>query len=104
MIALTAAFWASVLAAVVWLAYHLAEVKVEGQKSWGRRSAMMLNSVDECRQRADECRRSAAQIATDDVLRGAYLDLDRLWRMMAHQAETLEQKTLRVKRTGQGRP
>jgi hypothetical protein len=41
---------------------------------------MMLNRVDECPQRADECRRSAAQIVADDVLRGAYLDLARHWR------------------------
>ena len=47
---------------------------------------MMLNRVDECRQRADECRRNAAQ-AVDDVLRGAYLDLARRWRKMAHQAQ-----------------
>jgi hypothetical protein len=55
----------------------------------GGRSATMPNSADECRQRADECRRNAAQI-TDDVLRGTYLDLARRWRMMAHQAESLE--------------
>jgi hypothetical protein len=53
-------------------------------------SAMMLNSVDECRQRADECRRNAAQIVTDDVLREAYLDLARLWRKVAHQAQQKE--------------
>ncbi len=52
---------------------------------------MMLNRADECRQRADECRRNAAQ-AADDVLRGAYLDLARHWRLMAHQAKALEQK------------
>jgi hypothetical protein len=51
---------------------------------------MMLNSVDECRQRADECRRKAAQLVADDVLRGAYLDLARLWRKMAHQAQQKE--------------
>jgi hypothetical protein len=68
----------------------LGEAKVEGQKSWGRRFAMMLNSVDECRQRADECRHSAAQIVTDDVLRGAYLDLARLWHKMEHQAQQKE--------------
>jgi hypothetical protein len=54
---------------------------------------MMLNRADECRQRADECRRSAAQVA-DNVLRGTYLDLARRWRMMAQQAESLEQKEL----------
>jgi hypothetical protein len=52
---------------------------------------MMLNRADECRQRADECRHNAAQVA-DDVLRGTYLDLARRWRMMANQAESLEQK------------
>jgi uncharacterized protein len=52
---------------------------------------MMLNRADECRQRADECRHNAAQVA-DDVLRGTYLDLARRWRMMAHQAGSLEQK------------
>jgi hypothetical protein len=46
----------------------------------------MRNRADECRQRADECRRKAAQVA-DDVLRGAYLDLARRWRIMAYQAE-----------------
>jgi hypothetical protein len=51
---------------------------------------MMLSSVDECRQRADECRRSAAQIVADDVLRRAYLDLARHWRKMAHQAQQKE--------------
>jgi hypothetical protein len=51
---------------------------------------MMLNSVDECRQKANECRRNAAQIAADDVLRGAYLDLARLWRKMARQAQQKE--------------
>ena len=54
---------------------------------------MMLNRADECCQRADECRRSAAQVA-DNVLRGTYLDLARRWRMMAQQAESLEQKEL----------
>jgi hypothetical protein len=63
----------------------------------GRRSTTMLNRADECRQRADECRRNAAQIA-DDVLRGTYLDLARRWRMMAHQAESLEQKKERQKK------
>jgi hypothetical protein len=48
---------------------------------------MILNGVDECLQRADECRRNAAQLVADDVLRGAYLDLARLWREMAHQAQ-----------------
>jgi len=43
--------------------------------------------VDECRQRADECRRDAAQLVADDVLRGVYLDLARRWRKMAHQAQ-----------------
>ena len=52
---------------------------------------MILNRADECRQRADECRREAAQL-DDDLLRGAYLDLARRWRMMARQAEPLEQK------------
>ena len=53
---------------------------------------MMLNRVDECRQRANECRRNAAQLVADDVLRGAYLDLARRWRKMAHEAESLERK------------
>ena len=57
----------------------------------GGRSTMILNRAAECRQRADECRREAAQI-DDDLLRGAYLDLARRWRMMARQAESLEQK------------
>jgi hypothetical protein len=47
----------------------------------------MLNRADECRLRADECRRSAAAQVADDVLRGTYLDLARRWRVMAHQAE-----------------
>jgi hypothetical protein len=51
---------------------------------------MVLNSVDECRQRADECRRNAAQLVTDDVLRGVYLDLARHWREMAHQVQRKE--------------
>jgi hypothetical protein len=54
---------------------------------------MVLNPADECRQRADECRRSAAQVA-DDVLRVTYLDLARRWRIMAHEAETLERKAM----------
>ena len=49
----------------------------------------MLNHADECRQRADECRRNASQL-DDDVLRGAYLDLARRWRKMAHQAQQKE--------------
>jgi hypothetical protein len=47
---------------------------------------MMLNCADECRQMADECRRNAAEIVADDVFRGAYLDLARRWRKMAHEA------------------
>jgi len=51
---------------------------------------MMLNRADEYRQRADECRRNAAQLVDDDVLRGAYLDLARVWRKMAQQAQKKE--------------
>ena len=58
----------------------------------------MSNSADECRLRADECRRHAGQV-TDDVLRGTYLDLARRWRMMAHQAKSLEQKAPGIKTT-----
>jgi hypothetical protein len=47
---------------------------------------MVLNSADECRQRADECLRGAVQ-AADEALRLTYLDLARRWRMMARQAE-----------------
>ena len=54
---------------------------------------MVLNRADGCRQRADECRRDAAQ-AADDVLRVTYLDLARRWRKMAHQAELLERKAI----------
>ena len=57
---------------------------------------MMFNRADEYRQRAEECRRNATQVA-DDVLRGTYLDLARRWRMMAHQAGSLEQKAPKVK-------
>jgi hypothetical protein len=39
------------------------------------------------------CRRSAAQ-AADDVLRVTYLDLARRWRIMAHEAKSLERKTM----------
>jgi hypothetical protein len=60
---------------------------------------LMLNRADEYRQRADECRRNAAQ-AADDVLRGTYLDLARRWRMMANQAEPLEQKEETKKQAG----
>jgi hypothetical protein len=59
---------------------------------------MMLNRADECRQRADECRRNAAQVA-DDVLRVTYLDLARRWRMMAHQAESVREKALGLRKT-----
>jgi hypothetical protein len=38
-------------------------------------------------------RRCAAQ-AADDVLRVTYLDLARRWRIMAHEAESLERKTM----------
>ena len=48
---------------------------------------MMLNRADEGRQRADECRRSAAQLVADDVLRGVFLDSARLWRKIAWQAQ-----------------
>ena len=65
----------------------------------GGRSTMMPNRAHECRQRADECRQNAAQV-TDDVLRGAYLDLARRWRMMANQAEVLEQKEETKKQVG----
>jgi hypothetical protein len=61
-----------------------------------RLGTIQLNRADECRQRADECRRNAAQVA-DDVLRVTYLDLARRWRMMAHQAESLERKAPEVK-------
>ena len=54
---------------------------------------MVPNRPDECRQRADECRRGAAQ-AADDVLRVTYLDLARRWRMMAHEAESMERKAM----------
>jgi hypothetical protein len=47
----------------------------------------VLNHADECLQRADECRDSAAQSA-DDVLRVTYLDLSRRWRMLAREAGT----------------
>jgi hypothetical protein len=60
-------------------------------------NSVMLNRADECRQRADECRQNAAQVA-DDALRGTYLDLARRWRMLAHQAESLEQKKERQKK------
>ena len=56
-------------------------------------TTMVLNRADECRQRADACRRSAAQVA-DDVLRVTYLDLARRWRTMAHEAELLERKAM----------
>jgi hypothetical protein len=59
--------------------------------AWG--TTMVLNRADECRQMADECRRSAAQ-AADDVLRVTYLDLAHRWRMMAHEAESMERKTM----------
>jgi hypothetical protein len=59
--------------------------------AWG--ATMVLNRADECRQRAEQCRRSAAQVA-DDVLRVTYLDLARRWRMMAHEAESLERKAM----------
>jgi hypothetical protein len=59
---------------------------------------MLLNRADECRQRADECRRNAHS-SSDDVLRGTYLDLARRWHTMAHQAESLEQKEFRSKKT-----
>ncbi len=59
-----------------------------------RGTTMVLNRADECRQRADECRRNAAQVA-DDVLRVTYLDLARRWRLMAYQAESVEQKGTR---------
>ena len=60
---------------------------------------MMLNRPDEYRQRADECRRNAAQV-DDDVLRGTYLDLARRWRRMANQAESLKQIEETKKQTG----
>jgi hypothetical protein len=60
---------------------------------------MIVNRAAECRQRADECRREAAQV-DDDLLRGAYLDLARRWRMMARQAESLEQKAETKNRSG----
>jgi hypothetical protein len=60
---------------------------------------MMFNRADEYRRRAEECRRNATQVA-DDVLRGTYLDLARRWRMMAHQAGSLEQKEGTKKTSG----
>jgi hypothetical protein len=60
---------------------------------------MRVNRADEYRQRADECRRNAGQVA-DNVLRGTYLDLARRWRMMAHQVESLEQKEETKKQAG----
>jgi hypothetical protein len=62
----------------------------------GGRCIMILNRADECRRRANECRPNAAQ-AIDDMLRGTNLDLARRWRMMAQQAESLEQKELGLK-------
>jgi hypothetical protein len=63
----------------------------------GGRTTTMLNSPDECRQRADECRRNAAQVA-DNELRGTYLDLARRWRMMARQAANVGTLRTRIKR------
>jgi len=60
---------------------------------------MTLNRADECRKRADECRLNAGQVA-DDMLRGRYLDLARRWRMLAYQAESLEQKEETKKQGG----
>jgi hypothetical protein len=51
---------------------------------------MMLNRVDECRLRADECQRNAGQLVGDDMVRGAYLDLARFWRKLAHQTQQKE--------------
>ena len=65
----------------------------------GGRSTVMFNRADECQRRAEECRRNATQVA-DDVLRGTYLDLARRWRMMAHQAGSLEQKEGTKKTSG----
>jgi hypothetical protein len=41
----------------------LGEVKIQGRKFWGRRSAIMPSRVDECRQRATTalCRRRVAR-------------------------------------------
>jgi uncharacterized protein len=66
---------------------------------WEDDPTMMLNCADECRRRAEECRRNAAQEA-DDILRGTYLDLARRWRIMAHQAGSLEQKEATKKTSG----
>ena len=63
----------------------LIELKIDGQMTLGT-TRLTLSRADDCRRRADECRRSAAQVA-DDALRGAYLDLARLWRKMAQQAQ-----------------
>jgi hypothetical protein len=62
---------------------------------------MVPNSADECRQRADECRRGALQ-AVDDVLRVTYLDMARRWRKMALEAESLERKAAGPKKQHSG--
>jgi hypothetical protein len=63
---------------------------------------MVLNGADDCRRRAAECRLAATQEA-DDALRVTYLDLARRWRMMAHEAELLQQKAVGMKKTIPGR-
>jgi hypothetical protein len=66
----------------------LIELKIDGQLVLGT-THHALSCADDYRQRADECRRNAAQVA-DDALRGAYLDLARRWRNMAQQAQQNE--------------
>jgi len=74
-------------------------VRIDGGQSAGWGTIRMMLNRDECRQRANECRRNAAQLA-DAVLRETYLDLARRWSMMAQQAESLEKKGETKKRRG----
>jgi hypothetical protein len=52
----------------------------------------MGEQVEKCRSKAVECE-STAQHSTDEAMRLAYLQLAKLWRHMAAQAETLDRRS-----------